>query len=108
MTELARSPPPALRTLLMILDPGVTGKEVVIAADLLAQHPEIDRNQLRECFRYLDQLLNDEAVPNADLKGMLNRLAGPVWGGPFGFGADAKSARLFLEALRLALSRKIT
>ncbi|MBL8536443.1 MAG: hypothetical protein JNM59_03475 [Hyphomonadaceae bacterium] len=91
----------------MLLDPMVDGAEVVIADDLLAQHPEIDQRSLVECRAFLERLLGDETIPNADLKGMLNRLAGPVWGGPFGFGPDAKSARRFLETLQTALTRKI-
>jgi hypothetical protein len=90
-----------------ILDASNDGKGIVIPDDPLAQHPELDRHQLLECRKFLDQLLADEATPNADLKGFLNRIAGPVWGGPFGFGADAKSARRYLEALRSAITRKL-
>jgi hypothetical protein len=107
MTTLAHKAPPALRTILMILDPTDDGRGVVIPNDLLAQHAEIDRAQLLECHRYPDRLLGDEATPNADLKGLLNRLAGHAWSAQFEIGADAKSARLYLEALRSALSRKI-
>lgn len=107
MTSLAHKSPPALRTILMILDPTDDGRGVVIADDLLAQHPEIDRQQLEDCSVFLERLLGDETTPNADLKGMLNRLAGPVWGGPLGLGADAKSARRFLESLSAAISRKV-
>lgn len=106
MTSLHQSPP-VLRTILMILDPTDDGRSVVIPNDLLTQHPEIDQSQLLECHRYLDRVLGDEATPNADLKGLLNRLAGHAWSAQFEIGADAKAARLYLEALRSALARKL-
>ncbi len=108
MRGLANSPPAALRTLLAIIDPGETHTEILIPDDLLARHPEIDRGQLRECHKFLNDVLAPDATPNADLKGMLNRLAGHgAWGVPFDFGGDAKAARRFLDALRAALSRKL-
>ena len=107
MGALARRPPTTLCILLGCLDPGNDGTTILIASDLLAQHPSIGRDQLIECDRFLAQLLNDDATSNADLKGMLNRLEGRVWGVQFEFGADAKAARRYLEALRVALARKI-
>ncbi len=92
-----------------IIDPGDTGTEIVIPDDLLSRNPEIDRAQLRGCHEFLSELLGDAATANADLKGMLNRLAGSgAWGIAFDFGGDARAARSFLEALRAALLRKIT
>ena len=108
MASLAHRSPPVLRTILMILDPTDDGRGVVIPDDLLAQHPEIDQAQLLECQMYLDHLLRDEATPNTDLKGLLNRLAGRAWSAQFEIGADAKAARQYLEALRSAISRKLT
>jgi hypothetical protein len=102
-----RKAPWTFRTLLMILDPTDDGKGVVIPPDLLAQHPELDRAQLIECHRFLDELLNDETTVNADLKGMLNRLSGHAWSTQFDVGADAKAARRYLEALRSALAERI-
>lgn len=107
MTPLVHNPPAALRTLLMILDPGQRDEDVVIASDLLARHQELDQDRLRACLRYLDQLLSDESVSNADLKGLLNRLAGRAWSVQWKFGADAKAARQYLEALQSALVARI-
>lgn len=107
MTLLAQRSPASLRTILLTLDPTDDGRGVTIPDDLLARHSEIDRNQLLECRTYLDRLLDDQATSNADLKGMLNRLAGRVWHTQFEVGADAKAARRYLEALRSALARKL-
>jgi hypothetical protein len=108
MSLLTQRSPPALRTILVILDPTDDGRGVVIPDDLLARHSEIDQNQLLECRKFLDRLLDDKATSNADLKGMLNRLAGRAWHAQFEAGADAKAARLYFEALRSALDRKLT
>jgi hypothetical protein len=107
MSSLVLSSPPVLRTILAILDPTDDGRGVVIPNDLLVQHPEIDRVQLGDCHIYLEGVLADEATSNADLKGLLNRLAGHAWSAQFELGADAKAARLYLEALRSALARKL-
>lgn len=108
MGELARNPPPVFRTLMAILDPADGGAAIVIPADLLAQHPEIGRDQLVECRNFLDRLLGGDATPNADLKGMLNRLAGHrAWGVSFDFGGDAMGARRFPKARRVALTRTL-
>ena len=99
-------PPAALAILVRVADPIEGGREMRIAKDLRA-HGELSRPALTEARDYIDSLIADESVANADLKGLLNRLAGPDWVMLFEFGADGKAARGYLEALSRALAREM-
>ena len=100
-------PPAALANLVRVADPTEGGREIAIAKDLLVQD-ELGRAALTEAQDYIDSLLADASVANADLKGLLNRLDGWNWRTLFEFGADAKAARRYLEALSRALVREET
>ncbi len=96
--------PTFLNEILHALDPVEGGTSVVIAPDLLPR--DFPRAGLTEAGEFLDRLLADPDVSNADLKGLLNRETSSSWSMEFSFGADAKAARRFLEALRQAIGRE--
>jgi hypothetical protein len=97
--------PASLSVILRCVDPADNGRRIEIAQDLVVQE-SLTTKHFAEAGRFLDSLLANPDVSNTDLKGMLKRLAGPVWGAEFEFGADAQAARLYLEALQLALRQR--
>lgn len=101
-------PPAVFRAVVNAVDPMHGGREMRIARDLLAHHGEVSQSAFAEAKAYLDGLLADDQVANADLKGLLNRSAGQLWGIQFDFGADAKAARRYLEALSRAIAQELT
>lgn len=101
-------PPAVFRVLVNSVDPVDDGAYMKVARDLLAVHGEISQSAFAEAKAYVDGLLADSKVANADLKGLLNRCAGPKWGIQFDFGADAKAARRYLEALSRAIAQELT
>lgn len=101
-------PPAAFRVLVNAVDTVNGGREMKLARDLLAHHGEVSKSAFAEAKAYVDALLADDQIANADLKGLLNRSAGPVWGIQFDFGADAKAARRYLEALSRAIAQELT
>jgi hypothetical protein len=101
-------PPGAFRVLLGAVDPLDGGREMKLARDLLAPHSYLNAASLAEVKTYVDELLADRDIANADLKGLLNRNAGPAWGAQFDFGADAKAARRYLEALSRAIAQEVS
>jgi hypothetical protein len=98
-------PPAALSVIFRCLDPADDGTSIVIAHDLL--DPDFPQTGFKEASAYLAQLLADPEIPNADLKGLLNRETSCAWSLEFGFGADAKAARRYLEALQQAIAREL-
>jgi len=104
MGALLRAPP-ALHEILHSLDPIDEGTSVAIARDLLGR--SFPKAGFKEANEFLKQLLADPDVSNADLKGLLNRETSSSWSMEFGFGADAKAARRFLEALQQAIGREL-
>ena len=101
----ATRPPAALSVILRCLDSADDGTSIVIAHDLL--DPDFPKAGFKEVFVYLGQLLADPEIPNADLKGLLNRETSSAWSLESGFGADAKAARRYLEALQQAIAREL-
>lgn len=79
-----------------------------IAHDLLSHYTLGSRFEgWREAGDYIEALLTDPGISNSDLKRLLRKTAGPVWGIQFEFGADAKAARRYLEALNEAIAREM-
>jgi hypothetical protein len=103
MADLLR-PPPGLSELFACLDPAEEGKSVAIARDFM--RPDFPKTSLTEAAGFLDGLLADDAISNADLKGFLNREISPAWSMELGFDADAKGARRCLEAIREAIAQR--
>ena len=101
-------PPSVLRDLLLLVDPTDGGREIRIAGDLLRRQSDMGPSSLAEAKAYVDGLLGDPDVTGSDLKGLLNRSAGPAWGIQFDFGADAKAARRYLEALSRAIAQELS
>jgi hypothetical protein len=97
--------PASLRTILGCVDPTDKGRSMDIAQDLVVGRSLTSRH-FQEAGVFIDRLLANPEISNADLKGMLNRLAGPSWGSQFEFGADPKGARQYLEALQRALRKR--
>lgn len=100
-----KRPPAALSVILQCLDPVDDGTSIAIAHDLLG--PDFPQSGLKEASSFLTQLLTDPEVSNADLKGLLNRETSSTWSMEFGFGADAKAARRYLEVLQEAIAREL-
>jgi hypothetical protein len=96
-------PPAAFSELLRCMDPVEDGARVAIADDLL--RPDFPKSGFREAVEFLDSLLADPAVSNADLKGLLNRETSSMWAAELGFDSMAMGARRCLEALREAIVR---
>jgi len=69
-----------------------------------AYQVNITKADCDEAVAFLDAVLKDESLSNADLKGFLNRAMGPGWGMTSPFGANAKAARLHLSAAREAIA----
>lgn len=92
--RLLRDPPHALILALrgMHQDVGIIARETgtEIPAQMLEFVPDAEWTQLRD---YLTRLLDDEAVSNADLKGLFNRYAA-------GWHLNAKGVRTLFERLR--------
>jgi len=97
--------PASLKVILRCVDPGDKGRRVDIAEELVAQQSLTTRH-IVEAGKFVDGLLADPARSDADLKGMLKRLAGPSWGASFQFGSDDASARLYLQSLQKALKQR--
>jgi hypothetical protein len=104
----ADQPPAAFRVLLGAVDPVDGGCGMKFARDLLARHDDVTVAHIAEVRAYVDGLLADSDIPNADLKGLLNRCAGPAWDAQFDFGADAKAARRYLEAFSRAIAQEVS
>ncbi|OYW43036.1 MAG: hypothetical protein B7Z38_02940 [Rhodobacterales bacterium 12-64-8] len=100
-------PPSVFSELLLMIDPAEDGREIRIARDLVARHGDMGPGRLSEVKTYVDALLADDSVTASDLKGLLNRSAGPAWGIQFDFGADAKAARRYLEALSHGIAQEL-
>jgi hypothetical protein len=100
-----KRPPAAFSQILHSLDPVNGGKSIAIARDLLGSH--FPKQGFVEAGAFLDRLLADPAISNADLKGLLNRETASSWAVEFEFGSDAKAARRYLEALRQALAQEL-
>jgi hypothetical protein len=79
-----------------------------IARDILTRKAGEGFDGWLEAKAYVEQILADPDVTNADLKGLVKRLVGPAWGVEFDFGADAKAARRYLEALSRAIAQELT
>ncbi len=75
---------------------------MTLADDLL---DAFDRPHVLGVAEWLDGVLADEAIPNAEFKGMLNRTLGPAWGVQYQFAMGSRGARQFLEAARDAMRR---
>lgn len=104
----ADQPPAVFRAVANAVDPVDGGREMKLARDLLAHHGEVSQSGFAEAKAYVDGLLADDQIAGADLKGLLNRCVGPAWGIQFDFGADAKAARRYLEALSRAIAQELT
>ena len=100
-------PPAAFTALVAAVDPVDGGRAMTVAHDVLKIRAGSEFLGWSEARAYIDALLSDPTLSNADLKGLLNRSAGPVWGMAFDFGADAKAARRYLEALSKAIAREM-
>ena len=98
-------PPTAFSVILRCIDPADDGTSIVIAHDLL--DPDFPQAGFKEASAYLTQLLADPEISNADLKGLLNRETSSAWSMEFGFGADARAARRYLEALQQTIAREL-
>ena len=101
-------PPGVFRELLLVIDPAEGGREIQIASDLLGARSDMGPARLAEAKAYVDALLADPDVTGSDLKGLLSRSAGAAWGIQFDFGADAKAARRYLEALSRAIAQELS
>ena len=97
----ALRPPAAFSELLSCADPAGDDAGLVIAADLL--RPDFPKSGFREATDFIDGVLADPAVSNADLKGLLNRETSSAWSLDLGFAGNAKAARRCLEAFRAAI-----
>jgi len=81
-------------------EPDETRVAVRLADDLMRANVFADRRQLAGCLAKLHEVLADETLSSAELKGVLNRASGSAWG----FEYDRKfTPRQFLEALGGAL-----
>jgi hypothetical protein len=96
-------PPRALSELLGCLDAVEEGTTIAIATDLL--NSNFPDSGFKEAADFLDRLLADPTVSNADLKGLLNRETSSAWAMELGFDPSARGARRCLEALRGAIAR---
>lgn len=81
---------------------------MTVAHDLLSKHTLAPKFEgWKEAGDYIEALLTDPGISNSDLKRLLRKTAGPVWGIQFEVGADAKAARRYLEALSEAIAREM-
>ena len=72
-------------------------------ADDFAHQMGLTRRDCDETVAFIDRVLRDESISNADLKGLLNRAIG-AWGVTSPYGVNAEAARRHLEAARHAIS----
>jgi len=100
----ARKAEPLLARTLRCIERTDEGAGLALAPDLMEQ-AELTKSEVRGALLVMDQLLNDPAVSNADIKGLLNRVDAWQYDSPFG--ADAKAARKHLEAARDAVAQWI-
>lgn len=102
-TERVREAEPLLSPALRCVETDLSGTRLVVAEDFFKQ-TGVYKSQVLDAWKVLEHLLDDPAVCNADLKGMLNRID-VGWSIDSPFGADAQAAREHLEAARDALQR---
>ena len=101
-------PPASFKAIVASVDPSSDGLEMKIAHDLVSHYTLGSQFEgWREAGGYIEALLTDPGISNSDLKRLLRKTAGPVWGIQFEFGADAKAARRYLEALSVAIAREM-
>ncbi|HYD26093.1 hypothetical protein [Brevundimonas sp.] len=84
--------------LINYVDPDEARTGMVMSEDLMAH--VVSREHLRMALANLREVLADQAVTNADLKGRLNRASGRTWGGEYD---RVFSPREFLETLAAAV-----
>ncbi len=73
-------------------------------ADDFAHQLNVGKAECDQAVAFIDTVLDDDTVSNADLKGLLNRAMGPGWGVTSPYGANAKAARQHLSAARDAIA----
>lgn len=93
---------PETADLINYAEPDETGLRMVMAADLMRDL--ITRTRLEAGLANLDQVLADENLSAAELKGVLNRVSGGVWGMEY---ARPFTPREVLEELRTAIRRHL-
>jgi hypothetical protein len=64
----------------------------------------VSRADCDQAVAFIDAVLKDDALSNADLKGLLNRAMGSGWAVTSPFGANAMAARQHLSAARDAIA----
>ena len=89
---------PKVASLIDFAEPDEDHTRMVLAPDLMLGF--VNRPFLELAARHLDEVLADETVSTADLKGALNRASGGTWGVEY---HCAFTPREFLEALKTAI-----
>ncbi len=87
-------------------DPDSSGQHIVLADDLLAGAfgPSPNLSRFRQSAEALAEILADESISNADLKGLLNRASAKMWGAEY---ERRFTPREFLEELKAAIEKYV-
>jgi hypothetical protein len=100
---VVRKAEPLISWALRCIETDLDGVRLVVADDL-RQRGGVQRSDVLQAWKLLEDVLSDPNVSNAELKGLLNR-TDVAWSVESPFGANAQAAREHLEAARDAMQR---